>query len=451
MKRFWSKTLISTSILFFCEFNHAQNPISPEGIFLADPSARVWADNKIYIYGSVDKKPTEFCSNEYHILSSQDMINWSLHKSTFIVDGKNDKVLYNTNNTLYAPDCYTKNGLYYLYYCQPDDIAEGVAIANSPMGPFQNGEKIKLFGHNEIDPSAFIDTDNKPYYMWGQFNMKIAKLKDNMKEIDSSSIISNLITEKQHFFHEGSFMAKRNGMYYIIYSHAGRKDKPSCLGYATSKNIMGPFKYRGVIIDNEGCDPNNWNNHGSIAAFNNQWYVFYHRTTNGSISMRKACVEPIYFNEDGTIDEVEMTSQGAGKPLDAFKPIEARTACLVNGKCKITLDTTNQNEYLGSIFPSDYAVYKYIDFGAGADSISVKVKLTDREGGFNLQIDKSWGQWLGYVHFPERKSKQEFEIINAKIRPVKGVHAVYFKFYGKNEKSEGFVIDSFTFFKSKTK
>lgn len=74
------------------------------------------------------------------------------------------------------------------------------------------------------------------------------------------------------------------------------------------------------------CDPGNWNNHGSIVEFGGQWYIFYHRSTHGSKMKRKVCVEPITFNPDGSIDDVEMSSQGAGQPLDASALIEAERA-----------------------------------------------------------------------------------------------------------------------------
>lgn len=439
--------LILVFHIFIINHINGQNPISPEGHFVADPSAHVWKDGRIYLYGSVDKKPNDFCSEEYHVLSSNDMLKWTLHESTFAVDGKNDQVLYNANKILYAPDCYYRDGKYYLYYCQPDKDAEGVAVSDSPVGPFKVGKKMNMYGHNEIDPSVFIDDDGKAYYTWGQFNMKIAQLKSNKTEIDSTTIVKDIITEEKHYFHEGSYLTKRKGIYYIIYAHMGRQDKPTCLGYATSKSPLGPYKYGGVIIDNQGCDPANWNNHGSIAEFNGQWYVFYHRTTNASTSMRKTCAEPIYFNEDGSINEVEMTSQGAGKPLNAFDTIQARRACLLSGKTIIKLNA-NKKELLGNIYPNDYAVYKYIDFGTGADSIYVKVKLSTKEGGFNIQLDKQWGEWLGYVHFPASKSGEEWRIIKAQIRPLKGIHAIYLKFYGKNENVKGFEIESFVFNKS---
>ncbi len=87
-----------------------------------------------------------------------------------------------------------------------------------------------------------------------------------------------------------------------------------------------------MLIDNTGCDPQSWNNHGSIAEFNGQWYVFYHRSSQASNFNRRVCVEPIHFNPDGSIDEVEMTTQGIGWPLDARQTIEAWRACLLSGQ-----------------------------------------------------------------------------------------------------------------------
>ncbi|MDX2188614.1 MAG: family 43 glycosylhydrolase [Bacteroidota bacterium] len=422
---------------------NAQNPISPEGVFIADPAGHTWKDGKLYIYGSLDESPNYFCSTNHHVLSTSDLLTWTLHKNVFASKGPNDQVSYN-DQILYAPDCHYRDGKYYLYYCQPDTAAEGVAVSESPTGPFVKGERMLLKGKNEIDPGAFTDDDGTSYYVWGQFGMKMAKLKPNMKQIDESSIVENVITEKEHFFHEGAHMVKRNGIYYLIYAHQGRKNMPSCIGYAMSKSPMGPYKYGGVIIDNDGCDPNNWNNHGSIVEFQKKWYVLYHRTTNGAISMRKACIEPITFNSDGTINEVEMTSQGAGAPLSAFQTIEARRAALLFGTSKVIMDY-KLNEVVGDISVSDKMVFKYIDFGKGADSLIIKVKLGKLEGGFNIHLDQPWGPWKGYVHFPPATNTDRWETLKTKIQPITGVHAVWFKFYGKNVSEPFFQIDEFVF------
>ncbi|WP_139959692.1 glycoside hydrolase family protein [Flavicella sediminum] len=80
-----------------------QNPISPPGVDIADPTAHVWKDGKVYVYGSVDKTTDYYCSHTHHILSSDDMLNWNLHEDYFNSKGKEDKVPYN-DKLLYAPD-----------------------------------------------------------------------------------------------------------------------------------------------------------------------------------------------------------------------------------------------------------------------------------------------------------------------------------------------------------
>ena len=111
---------------------NAQNPIVPPGVYIADPSARVWNDGKLYVYGSLDESTTYYCSYMYHVLSTSDMKNWKLTPDVFNSRGDNDQISY-SDKELYAPDCTHRNGLYYLYYCQPDrKAAEGVAVSDSP-------------------------------------------------------------------------------------------------------------------------------------------------------------------------------------------------------------------------------------------------------------------------------------------------------------------------------
>jgi len=168
--------LTSLFILLFGSLNlHAQNPIVPAGVYIADPSAHVWKDGKMYVYGSNDESTNYWCSYTHHVLSSSDLLKWDLTKDVFSSKGENDQVPYN-DNLLFAPDCQYKDGTYYMYYCQPGNDAEGVATSKSPVGPFTNGKKIYTKGINEIDPCVFIDDDGQAYYIWGQFTAKMAKL-----------------------------------------------------------------------------------------------------------------------------------------------------------------------------------------------------------------------------------------------------------------------------------
>jgi len=421
----------------------AQNPIVPAGVYIADPSAHVWSDGKLYIYGSNDESTNYYCSWTHHVLTTTNLKKWDLTRDVFTSKGESDDVSYN-DELLFAPDCQYKNGNYYLYYCQPSNTeAEGVATSTSPLGPFTNGKKIDTKGISEIDPCVFIDDDGQAYYIWGQFTAKMAKLKPNMTEIDLSTVKDSVVTEKEHLFHEGGYMVKRNGIYYFIYAHMGRSHRPTCIGYATSNSPMGPFRYGGVIIDNDNCDPGNWNNHGSIVEFNGNWYVFYHRATHNSNMMRKACVEPIHFNPDGSIDEVEMTSQGAAAPLKTTNRIEAEQACLLFGNTRIEAFSDNE-EKLAKIKNGDKAAYKYLQFDGGTTKIEIRVKPGKKGGIIDITTDQPWHQSIGKINVPASAEKSNWITLKGELtQKTEGVHALWLRFYG--EDGELFDIDWLTF------
>lgn len=437
----FTAALVLTCLVFLL---NAQNPIVPAGIYIADPSAHVWGDGKMYIYGSNDESQKYYCSWTHHVLSSSDLLKWELTKDVFSSKGENDQVSSN-DDLLFAPDCQYKNGTYYLYYCQPSNTeAEGVATSNSPLGPFVDGRRIDTKGISEIDPCVFIDDDGQAYYIWGQFSAKVAKLKPNMTEIDLSTIQDSVITEKEHFFHEGGYMVKRNGIYYFTYAHMGRANMPTCIGYSTSRSPMGPFKYGGVIIDNSHCDPGNWNNHGSIVEFKGRWYVFYHRATHNSNMMRKACIEPISFNPDGSINEVEMTTQGAAGPLKATNRLEAEQACLLFGNTRIQLFSPDQEE-LGGIRNGDKVAYKYLNFESGTNGFEITVAPGKNGGTIELALDQPWHPAIGKIQVPSVSGEKKWIKLNCDVKKTKGVHALWLRFSGAD--SDLFDIDSFKFTK----
>ncbi len=438
--KYFLTTIITNLLLIVCV--QAQNPIIPAGTYGADATARVLQDGKLYIYASTDESVNYPCSWHFDALSTSDLKTWTVTKNIFSSKGDKDQVPY-SNAPLFAPDIAYKNGTYYLYYCQPDlKNPEGVATSKSPLGPFVNGKSINLFGNNQIDPGVFIDDDGQAYYIWGQFQAKMAKLKPNMIEIDSATIKYNVVTQKEHFFHEASYMIKRNGIYYFIYTHMGRADRATSLGYATSKSPMGPFKYGGVIIDTDHSDTATWNNHGSLVEFNKQWYVVYHHSTHGDKGMRKICIEPIKFNEDGSINEVEMTTQGAGSPLDAKEKIDAERACLLYGNVRV--DTvTSTNEALTQIQKGDFAAYKYIDFKDGLNNVTASI-IPGRSGGsIDVVLDNSWGPSVGTIKIPAALGNDKNIEISTTIKSVKGVHAVWLRFNSDNQ--ESFKLDWFKF------
>lgn len=428
-------------ILAFCSTASAQNPICPEGMYFADPSARVF-DGKLYLYGSTDESCDYYCSWHHDVLSTANMNEWQIYRDVFASLGANDGVHYN-NSLLFAPDCAERDGIYYLYYCQPDpENAEGVAVSESPGGPFTCAEPLNTGEHNEIDPAVFIDDDGTAYYLWGQFSLKMAKLETGMTDLDLSTVKDSVLTESGHFFHEGAYMAKRNGIYYIVYADISREDKPTCIGYATSRKPMGPYVYGGVIIDNDGCNPGNWNNHGSIIEFNDRWYVFYHRSTHGCKTMRKACVERISFMDDGSIPEVEMTSQGPGRPLEAKNRTDASRACLLHGNVRIIMEEDG-NEILSSFQNGDAAIYKYIDFGNGAETVQIRIR-TNNVARIVLSAGKPWEKRIAEYRTGPESVNGDWQLIEFPVKQLEGKHALWIQCYG--DEGDLVDIDWFQFF-----
>lgn len=421
-------TFISASRLF------AQNPISPFGVYIADPSARVMPDGKLYIYGSKDENRKDYCSKGYHVLSSFDLKHWNIKKEVFSSCKPNDNINY-SDAVLYAPDCIERNGKYFLYYCMSDN-SEGVASGDKPDKFYKDGLKLPVDG---IDPAVFIDDDGQAYYYWGQFSACGAKLNNDMRSIDTTTIKRGLVTEEEHRFHEGSWMFKRNGIYYYVYAALNKKGEATAIDYSTSHSPLGPFTYGGTIIDNFGCDPCVWNNHGSVAEYNGQWYIFYHRATHGCQSMRKACVEKIYFREDGSIPQVEMTSQGAADPLDAFHPIEAARACNLTGKVRIVRSGIDREE-LAKIEHYDRAIYKYLNFKRIPTSIHVKV--ASQAGGKILVLTDSH---VVHAIIDIPAGNNEYREFTAEVSGIKvGISQLKFRFEGAEDK-DLMRLDSFYF------
>jgi len=363
----------------------------------------------------------------------------------FASKGKNDS-LPEIDPLLFAPDAMFRNNQYYLYFCTPNGkYSEGVATSGSPLGPFGHAQKLNLSKYGGIDPAIFVDDDGQAYYYWGQATMKGAKMMPDMVTIDTTTIQSSLLNSKDHFFHEGSFVFKRKGIYYAVYADQERRDsRPTCLGYATSSSPLGPFTYRGIIIDNFGCDPESWNNHGSVAEYLGKWYVFYHRSSQGSQLMRRACMELISFAADGFIKEVEMTSQGAGKPLPALAKIEAERACFLVGYCRIK-PLQKGNEIISDIKTNDKAAFKYIDFGKGADSFKVRA-FTYNGGTIIVHTGSRDGKIIGRLTIPHvAPGKREYKEYGCTVSKVTGVKALWLEFKGEEEGTKLFNIDNLWF------
>ena len=321
-------TLLSTIVLCLtASAVQAQNPIIRDQ-FTADPTARVF-NNKVYLYPSHDIKPPVgqrqdwFCMEDYHVFSSENLTDWTDHG--VIVTQNKVPWVRPDSYSMWAPDCVERNGKYYFYFpSAPKNgmgFGIGVAVADRPEGPFIcEPEPIK--GINGIDPCVLQASDGNAYIFWGAG--RCAKLKPNMKELADDTPKEkvkfrdrefemygvNCLKDLPNRQAEGPFAFEYNGNYYLTYPYV--REKTEVLGYAMSKNPMGPYEYKGIIMPEHenGC----WTNHHSIINYKGQWYLFYHQNafSPSDDKRRSVQIDKLYFNADGTIKEVKKTMRGVG-------------------------------------------------------------------------------------------------------------------------------------------
>lgn len=315
-----------------------QNPFIRH-MYTADPSARVWADGRLYVYASHDMAPPRGCDlmDQYHVFSTDDMVNWTDHgeilRASQVPWGK---PLSNDAKFMWAPDCVYKNGKYYFYFPHPDkdpwgkNWKIGVAVSDKPASDFVVLDSwLKGLPENgEIDPNVFVDDDGQAYFYYGGGGKCFgARLKDNMTELDGEL----QPMEGLYDFHEATWVHKRNGIYYLSYSdnHDEGNDKEGVKGdnrmrYATSNHPLGPWKHQGVYMD----PTDSYTNHGSIVEYKGQWYAFYHNSmlsrVNGEPNdwLRSICFDKLNYNPDGTIQKVVQTSGLAASERNV--PINAK-------------------------------------------------------------------------------------------------------------------------------
>lgn len=412
------------------------NPYLPLWEYIPDGEPRVFND-RIYIYGSHDNANSDkFCDYKLKVWSAplNDLNNWVCHGHIFHTrddrDHKSDT--FWTESDLYAPDVIEKDGKYYLYAYIMN--AKGcVAESDKPEGPFKlisqykynipKGKGEDCFGSGWfIDPSVFVDDDGKVYIYCGYERSFVAQINpDNMYQIIDGTYQDDIIpTEEPFTFFEACSLRKIGDTYYFIYSPR----KGSRLVYAASKSPTGPFEYKGVIVDNSVDYPGG-NNHGSICKINGQWYIFYHRMTNGTIMSRRACVEKIEILPDGTIHEVEMTSLGFENALNPYKIIPAEIACVLKGGCLIT-EKNIVSRVITSITNGCIIGYKYFDFGKDFSSKTMKFCATVKGAGCKSKIKVLLDNYQNGAEIGICEIGADDGIYSAAVKNVTGRHAVFF-------------------------
>ena len=276
-------------------------------IYTADPSGHVWQDGRLYVYASHDIDPPRGCDlmDQYHVFSSADLKHWTDHgeilRASQVPWGRPE------GGFMWAPDCAYRNGKYYFYFPHPSEsnVAPswkvGVAVSDRPDRDFKVMPQPMpgVGGWDLIDPAVFVDDDGKAYFYYGGGGKCYgAPLADDMVSLAGPLQVMQGVDD----FHEAAWVHKYNGRYYL--SYADNNEGANRLRYAIGDTPLGPWRSMGVFLGPQSCAMS----HGSIVQFRGQWYVLYHCSdlSNGENALRSICIDPLYYNPDGTIQLVRQ-------------------------------------------------------------------------------------------------------------------------------------------------
>ena len=286
-------------------FGHALVPD-----MIADASIELIGDT-FYCYATTDGYGRGLeTSGPPVVWKSTDFLHWSFDGVCFPSAAQ---------EKFWAPSkAVERDGRWYLYPTVNHFMH--VAVADHPNGPFRlaRGEDkfekpfsaastlLKGDDRGGIDAEVFIDDDGQGYVFWG--GRHVARLDRDMITV---SDVQSLETRRKEYS-EGPIFFKRNGIYYYLYTIGGDE----CYEYyyqMSRTSPLGPYETpthdlvcttsveRGVFGPGHGCVFNDGDNY--YLAF----LEFGRNSTN-----RQTYVNPLEFNDDGTIRQVRVTLDGMG-------------------------------------------------------------------------------------------------------------------------------------------
>ncbi|HKO51745.1 MAG TPA: glycoside hydrolase family 43 protein [Polyangiaceae bacterium] len=438
--------LLAQAWLFFPHYAHADNPVV-QHIYSADPAPMVDGDT-VYLCTSHDEDVTKdnfFTMNDWRVFSTKDMVNWTDHGSPLSY-----RTFSWASGKAWAPHCVARSGKFYMFVPVSDAI--GVAVADSPTGPFKDAiGKPLLSNYQYIDPTVFIDTDGQAYLYFG--NPKLWYVKLNSDMISYSGQVQSVpmttesfgqrsgVADRPTLYEEGPWFYKRNDLYYMMFAMGPLPEK---IGYSTSSSATGPWSYKGVIMNSQSGHA--FTNHAGVIDFKGHSYFFYHtqELAGGGGYKRSVAVEEFTYKADGSFPTINKTSGGVTQsvaPLNPYERVEGETIAWAPG-VEIE-DCSDGGRDVTSIESNDSIKIESVNFLTGAVSFSARVASAGAGGSIELRLDSATGSLLGTCAVPGTGGAQKWQTVTCTVSGATGTKDLFLVFKGGS--GSLFNLDSWQF------
>ena len=424
-----NKSAAIAALMLLATGAKAQNPFVQTWC-TSDPAPMVH-NGTMYVYTGHDEDGADFFwMQEWRVYSTQDMVNWQDHGSPLALE-----TFSWADDRAWAGQTIERDGKFYWYICAHSKISNGmaigVAVSDSPTGPFKDALGKPLFENgswDHIDPTVMIDDDGQAWLMWG--NPQCYYLKLNRDMISYEGELGKLPMTEEAFggpmmkerekgktykdsYVEGPWLTKRNGTYQLLYAAGG---VPEHISYSTAPSPTGPWKYAGEIMPL--CDTNSFTNHCGVADYKGHSYFFYHtgKLPNGGGFGRSVAVEEFKYNADGSFPKIMPTNAGV-KPVGVFNPyrkVEAETMAFSKGV------KTEQNDevgvYVSDIHNGDYIKLQNVAFANKYPrTFTARVASGLRGGRIEIHLDSIGGRCLGTLNVPATGGWEKWQTITVDL------------------------------------
>ncbi len=438
---------LTTALLLLTSIGSwAQNPFV-QTWFTSDPAPMVH-DGTMYVYTGHDEDGADFFwMQEWRVYSTTDMVNWTDHGSPLALES-----FRWADDRAWASQCVERDGKFFWYICahskNSKGMAIGVAVADSPTGPFRDALGKPLYEDglwDHIDPTVFIDDDGQAWLMWG--NPRVYYLKLNRDMVSYEGEVGRLPMTEEAFgspsmdervkgrtykdsYVEGPWLTKRGGKYQLLYAAGG---VPEHISYSTAPSPLGPWTYAGEIMPLS--DTKSFTNHCGVADYKGHSYFFYHtgKLPQGGGFGRSVAVEEFKYNADGSFPTIMPTDEGVA-PVDIFSPyrrVQAETMAFSRGV------KTEQNRrvgvYVTDIHNGDYIKLQNVDFGqAKGQKFLARVASGLRGGQIEVHTDSLRGPLVATLRVNGTGGWEDWQTLTADISAApSGIHDLYLSFKGR--------------------
>ena len=266
----------------------------------ADPCV-LFYEGVYYCYATSESEPF------YRVRTSTDLLNWT------------DPVpctdtMWGITQWYWAPEVIEKDGKFYMIATVSEHI--GIAVADSPMGPFIPQENW-LF-EKSIDGHIFIDDDGRAYLYYVSWQTDYAiygcELEEDLSGVKEGTV-KMLLKARSPWETvdggcvEGPYMLKHNGTYYLTYSGTVYTSDQYAVGYATSDSPLGDFaRYEANPILTFNAAVHGPGHHSFTTDANGDLWIIYHRhNSTDAVHPRVTCIDRARFAPTASgVDHLEI-------------------------------------------------------------------------------------------------------------------------------------------------